>query len=192
MSLFKRKKEDIKYPKLRIDIWRDCLLDSVLVLLVAFILISAILMLLGIKGDITLEDVKTIIYGRYILALIHADYVVVFLLVLCVIATAIADKIRARLRKEWLENHSEQTLSWFTEQVTSQQKQEFETELRTLCESCSKGEVAKLIQWLLSKEEEGLIILPKVTKKIHETLSTQYGLKVTYAALNGAMPSRKK
>lgn len=192
MSLFRRKKEDIKYPKLKIDIWKTCLFDTCIVLIVAFSIISAFLIVLGVAGDVTLEDVKTLIYGRYILALIHADYFVLLILILTLIAAEIVTQIQSRLRKEWLENHSEQSLSWFTEQVTSQQKQEFETELRSLCESCSKGEVAKLIQWLLSKEEEGLIILPKVTKKIHETLSTQYGLKVTYAALNGAMPSRKK
>lgn len=191
-NIFRRKTDNKEYPKLKIDLWEVCLLDAIKVLVVAFIIVSAFLVILGVSGGITLEDVHTFIYGRYILALIHADYVICLLLILTTVASYIVLKIQQRLREEWANSHDKQTTGWFTDQATTQQRQQFDYELRGLCSTCTKGETEKLIQWLLQKEEEGLIILPKVTKKVHSFLVENYQLNISYQSFNEHMPSKKK
>lgn len=82
---------------------------------------------------------------------------------------------------------------WYTANATTDQRIAFETELRRLAGSCEKGKKGgsqPLVDWLLSKQSEGLILLPNNYSQIYQELTLNYGLGISKQAFSSAMPQK--
>ena len=82
---------------------------------------------------------------------------------------------------------------WYTVNATTDQRIAFERELRRLAGSCEKGKKGgsqPLVDWLLNKQSEGIILLPNNYSQIYQELTLNYGLGISKQAFSSAMPQK--
>lgn len=75
---------------------------------------------------------------------------------------------------------------WYTEKATMEDKQFFESRLRTICTSVQRSRSKDTKSYLALKVKEGLILRPQELKQEHQILYKYFGYTPTYQAYQSA------